>query len=337
MTALILAGDVGGTKTELRLLTLDGTLLHRNRFESGSAESLEQLVGRFLSEPEAAAHPRPAAAAFGIAGPVMNDVCIATNLPWRIDARAVERALQIPAVRLLNDFEATAYGVVGLAPDALHTLQAGERDPHGNIAVIGAGTGLGEAIVTWVADGGGRWQVIASEGGHADFAPRSDDEIELYRHLRGRFGHVSWERVVSGLGIANVYRFLRERGDAGSAAVEAEFDAAGEHHAGGVVGAHALAGDDPRSVKAIDLFLASYGAEAGNLALKCNARGGVYLTGGIAPKLLRLVESGGFLRALRDKGRLSRIVEGAPVHVVLDENVPVRGAIAVAASLVARP
>ncbi|GAC1543819.1 MAG: glucokinase [Polyangiales bacterium] len=331
----VLAGDVGGTKTLLRLCGPGGASLLQRRFESAKQASLTAMVRAFLDEAARAGHPRPRIAAFGVAGPVVDGVSKTTNLPWRLDEGDIAGACGLTAVRLMNDFEATAYGVLDLPAASLSTLQLGEPARGGNVAVIGAGTGLGEALLVPIRDRStgaiASWHVVATEGGHADFAPRDDLEIELLRWLRTRHGHVSWERVVSGQGIVNVYSFLRDTGVVKeSAAVAAEL-AAGDP--GAVIGAHALAGTDALCMKTIDVFVAAYGSEAGNLALKGLATGGVYLTGGIAPKLLAKLGDGAFLRSYRDKGRLSSVVERAPVHVVLDQEVPLRGAAYVAARM----
>jgi glucokinase len=324
--APVLAGDVGGTKTLLRLVAADGTSLLQTRYESAKHAHLTTIVSLFLEDAAKASHARPQKAAFGVAGPVVDGVCKTTNLPWRLDEKQIAETCGLSKVRLLNDFEATAYGVIDLPESSRHTLQVGEPTKMGAIAVIGAGTGLGEALLVRSHDpeDDDGWIVVPSEGGHSDFAPRDDLEIELLKYLRAKHGHVSWERVVSGMGIVNVYEFLRDtRVATESAALAAEM-ASGDK--GAVIGKHALAGDDALCLQTIQIFVSAYGAEAGNLALKGLATGGVYLTGGIAPKLLKMLEGGAFLRSYRDKGRLSRVVDRAPVHVVLDQEVPLRGA-----------
>ena len=321
----VLAGDVGGTKTLLRIASDEGEVLASQRFESAKYAHLSVMVAELLAAHAGA--ERPKIAAFGVAGPVVDGASKTTNLPWQLEEKALARACELDRVKLMNDFEATAYGVLELPPEGLATLQVGSAATRGMITVIGAGTGLGEAFVVR-GDHPGEEQVVASEGGHADFAPRDDLEIELLRYLRTRYGRVSWERVVSGHGIANVYEFLRDT----KVVVESP-DVARElssQDVGAVIGKHALAGDDALCMRTIDLFLASYGAEAGNLALKGLATGGVYVTGGIAPKLLPLLKGGSFLRSYRDKGRLSSVVERSPVHVVLDQETPLRGAMRVA-------
>jgi glucokinase len=317
--APILAGDVGGTKTLLRLVSPSGETLHQARFESPRFVDLSVIVEEFLRA--APSVGRPKIAAFGVAGPVVGGQSRTTNLPWQLEEGVLAERCGIERVLLLNDFEATALGVLSLPKNMFLTLQEGHPQPKGAIGVIGAGTGLGEALLFW---SDGDYRVVATEGGHADFAPRDEREIELLRFLRKRFGRVSWERVVSGQGINNIYEFLRDSGAMKeSAAIAAEL--ALEDH-GAVIGRHALAGDDALCLATIDMFVASYGAEAGNLALKGLTTGGVYLTGGIAPKLLPKLQEGSFLRSYRDKGRLSLVVEKAPVHVVLDQEVALKGA-----------
>jgi glucokinase len=222
----------------------------------------------------------------------------------------------------MNDFEATAYGVLDLPASAVVSLHHGEPRSRGAIAVLGAGTGLGEALVVdrRTSAVSGDWLVVPGEGGHADFAPFDAVTAGLWRYLHDRYGHVSWERVVSGLGMASIYEFLRESGaHPESSAIAGELAA---HDPNAVIGRHA-----------VDLFAACYGAEAGNLALKGLATGGVFLTGGIAPKILPRLRAGGFVARFRDKGRLSYVVDAIPVHVVLDQDVPLHGAVRVALAL----
>jgi len=332
MSAPLLIGDIGGTKTILRLVDASaGRTLANERFDSKVFGDLSSVVEKFLS---AWTGEAPKFAAFGIAGPVVDGVCKTTNLPWHVDQRQIAEHAHMNDARLLNDFESTAYGVLTLPPASLSTLQEGTKQERGAIAVIGAGTGLGEAMLFWNPEAG-EYRVAASEGGHADFAPRDETEIDLLRFLKKKFGRVSWERVVCGGGIANVYEFLRETGAMKeSPAVRAELDAGRTMNDWGpIIGKHAMAGDDALCVRTIDLFVTSYGAEAGNLALKALATGGVYVTGGIAPKLLAKLQDGAFMRAFRDKGRLGAVVDKIPVHIVLDPEVALLGALHVARSL----
>jgi glucokinase len=326
---MILAGDVGGTKTALALFDVQGVnfnLVREDQLPSRDYPTFEAAVGRFLGDGPSGPID---AASFGVAGAVVDGRVTTTNLPWKIDERALERSIPAKRVRLLNDLEATGHGLGALPPASLVTLQAGKLRP-GNIALIAAGTGLGEALLTW---DGRRHQVIASEGGHADFAPRTDLEIELLRFLRQEFGRVSYERVLSGPGFFNVYRFLRDTGrGVETPEIAAKLKAAGDPSA--VVGASAVEGRDPLCVAALDLFATVYGAEAGNLALKALAVGGVYVGGGIAPRFRRKLEDGAFIAAFRAKGRFTPLMEAMPVHLVLEPRTALLGAARVAQSLV---
>jgi glucokinase len=334
MAAPLLIGDVGGTKTILRLIGDSGDTLANERFDSKAFSDLSTVIETFLAKWTGEA---PKFAAFGIAGPVVDGVCNTTNLPWHVDERTLASRANLDDARLLNDFESTAWGVLTLPESSLSTLQIGVKKPRGAIAVIGAGTGLGEAMLVFNKSSD-TYQVVPTEGGHADYAPRDETEIDLLRWLKQKFGRVSWERVVSGTGIANIYEFLRESGAAPeNPAVRKELDAGRtQNDWGPVIGKHAAAGDDVLSVRAIDLFVTSYGAEAGNLALKALATGGVYVTGGIAPKNLPKLQDGSFMRAFRDKGRLGHVVDKIPVHVVLDPEVALLGALYVARALSSR-
>ena len=324
----VLAGDVGGTKTALALFDRRErglALVREDTLSSRSFESLEAAIERFL-----AAGPRPSieAVCLGVAGPVVDGRCVATNLPWVIDERVLAATIPARRVKLLNDLEVAAHGVLGLPEGELCTLQAG-TPRRGHLVLIAAGTGLGEALI--VQDGERR-QVIASEGGHADFAPRTDVEDDLLRFLRKEFGRVSFERILSGPGLFNVYRFLRDTGWAREPAEVAERMRAGDPSA--VVTEMALADRDPMCAKALEIFVSVYGAEAGNLALKAMAVGGVFVAGGIAPRILPRLTSGAFVNAFRDKGRLATLMEAMPIRVALNPRAPLLGAAQVAGSLV---
>ena len=324
---MILAGDVGGTKTALALFEREGaglTLTREAILASRDFVSLEAAIAHFLH-----AGPRRdiVALCIGVAGPVVDGRCVATNLPWEVDERALASSLRAERARLLNDLEAAAHGVLMLGAHQLRCLQAGEPR-HGNIAVIAAGTGLGEALI--VTDGVRR-TVIATEGGHADFAPRGDLEEGLLRFLRREFGRVSYERVLSGPGVYNIYRFLREAGVASESQTVAARLLDGDPSA--TIGAFALAGADALCVRTLDVFVSVYGAEAGNLALKALAVGGVVITGGIAPKILSRLTDSTFIEAFRDKGRLAALMRSLPVHVVMEPRAPLLGAAKVASDL----
>jgi glucokinase len=320
----VLAGDVGGTNARLAIVALDGRsarFVHQNRYPSGDHAGLAPIVRRFLDETGV----RPDRACFGIACPMVGDDCTAPNLPWTVNARALAAEIEIPRSAIINDFVAVGYGIELLTPADLATLQEGAPEPRGPIALIGAGTGLGEGFLVWEDD---HYWVLPSEGGHTDFAPSGELQTGLLRSLRERFGRVSWERLLSGPGIANIYRYLLEAGVATEqssvrAEIEAEDDAT-------VIVRHALDRTDCLSARSLDLFWEVLGAEAGNLALTMVATGGVYIAGGIAPRIAQQLDSGPFLTAFRNKGRLSSLVERVPVHVIMNPSVGMLGAAAFA-------
>ena len=324
---MILAGDVGGTKTALGLFEREGaglTLMREATLASRDFDSLEAAIEHFLD-----AGPRPdiTAVCIGVAGPVVDGRCIATNLAWKVDERSLASTLRAARARLLNDLEAAAHGVLLLGEEQLRCLQAGVARG-GTIAVIAAGTGLGEALI--VTDGARRI-VIATEGGHADFAPRGELDDDLLRFLRREFGRVSYERVLSGPGVYNIYRFLRAAGAAPESRTVAARLRDGDPAA--TITELALAGADPLCARTLDIFVSVYCAEAGNLALKALAVGGVVITGGIAPRILARLTDATFIEAFRDKGRLAPLMRSLPVHVVTEPRAPLLGAAKVASDL----
>ncbi len=315
----VLAGDIGGTKTLLALAEVDGarvTVLREERYDSKAHDDFEDILERFLHAH--GGHGLPVG--IGVAGPVEGAVCKVTNLPWLVDARSIGR-VSGGAARLLNDFEAAAYGVANVASEGTAVLHAGAAVDRAPKAVLGAGTGLGEAIAYWA---GTHYEVLATEGGHTDFAARTDDEAALLAWLRRRHEHVSYERVVSGAGLVTVYEHLRERGELAESARVREEMLHGDPAA--VIGLHAVSGDDALCDRAFDVFAGVYGAEAGNLALKCLARGGVFLAGGIAAKVLPRLARSPFLEALHAKGRMRALVQSFPVHVVTEARIGLLGA-----------
>jgi glucokinase len=331
MPAVILAADVGGTKTHLALYEPGDPprkpALER-RVPSRDYDSLGEILRGFLDD----AGRRPRFAAVGIAGPVVDNASDTTNLPWTVSGRALTDAVDAP-VRLLNDLEAAAWGVAALDAGDLMTLQPG-RPAEGNRALIAAGTGLGEAFLVRTASG---WQPSASEGGHADFAPHDPLEDELLGWLRARHGgHVSWERVLSGPGLADLYRFLADTGK-GEASPEVAKAFAEAEDPAAVVTAAALEGMCGRAAMALERFVRLYGAEAGNLALKGLALGGLYVGGGIAPRILEALERGDFVASFNDKGRLRPVLERIPVHVILRPETALWGAAAFAFAHVTGP
>ncbi len=324
MRRVILAGDVGGTKTHLALVESGGSArrpsLHR-RYASREHPSLESIVTAFLAE----AGARPACAVLGIAGPVVDNRCEATNLPWVMAGDRLGAAIGGVPVTLLNDLVTTAWGLGELGEGDLETLQGGVAAP-GNRALIAAGTGLGEALLVRNGD---RWLPSSSEGGHADFASRNAFEDGLLLWLRARYGRVSYERVLSGPGLADLHRYHRDAGlGEEPSGFAAAFDAAADPAA--EVTRAALEGRCERASLALRRFCEVYGAEAGNLALKALAVGGVYLGGGIAPKIVPALREGGFLAAFADKGRLAPLLARVPVTVIRDEHTSLWGAARVA-------
>jgi glucokinase len=325
---MILAGDVGGTKTVLAVLDPGaGTaaspgVVRETTLPSREIDSLESAVEAFLL---GAPRLTVSAACVGVAGPVIDGRCVATNLPWEIHERRLAAAAHAPT-RLVNDLEAAAHGVLTLAPDKFLTLQEGIPKPGANMALIAAGTGLGQALM--VAQGE-EYRVVPSEGGHADFAPKDETQIDLLRFLRAEFGHVSWERVLSGPGLHSLYTFLQMR--AGHAAPEWLRARLQREDPGAVVGEVGLAGRDPVCVDALDLFVTIYGAQAGNLALEGLTFGGLIVGGGIAPKIQAKLGDGRFMKAFRAKGRLDTLLASVSVRVALDPRAPLWGAAHLAA------
>lgn len=322
---ILLAGDVGGTKTLFRLCKAGGGVLAERRYDSAAFASLEQAVAGFLSDFPALPI---AAACFGVAGPVQGGRANITNLPWQIEETSIATKFRIPRVRLVNDFQAVAYGIEALESQDLATLQAGSAQDGGVRAVIGAGTGLGEGFMVWQ---GGHYAAFPSEGSHADFAPADALQIELLRYLFARYGHVSYERLVSGPGLVNIFEFLcHSRGQPATAELQAAMQAGDPAAA---ISDYALSGKDDLAVAALSLFARIYGAEAGNLALKVLARGGVYIAGGIAAQIMGKLADGEFLSAFADKGRFAGLLKDIPVHVVLNTKVGLLGAVQVAGRL----
>jgi len=321
----VLAGDIGGTNARLALVALDSAgarVLRARTYESRRYTGLGVVVREFLAEIQVP----PEHARYAVAGPVENGAAHLPNLNWTVNAAALAAETGISDTRLLNDFSAIGHAIAVLGADDLVVLQRGRPTPRDPIAIIGAGTGLGQGFLIWTGE---RYQVCPSEGGHADFAARDGTEDALRAWLHGRYGHASWERVLSGNGLVNIYRFLAESGFAPErpdvrAAMECN-DAAAE------ITRLGLAGEDPLCVRSLMLFVSAYGAQAGNLALTLRA-GAVYLGGGIAPKILAALRDGrfGFLDAFRAKGRFVSMMESIAVRVIVN---PQAGLIGAAASV----
>ncbi len=339
-----LAGDIGGTKTILRLVdaTAETTpkpqveTCFERRYSSQAYPDLVPMVKEFLhTVAEQAGQPlQPVRACFAIAGPVVDNCSSLTNLAWSLEGDRLQEELTLERVELINDFEAVGYGVFGLEPSDLHTLQEGDYHPNAPVAILGAGTGLGQGFAI---NHNGRWAVFPSEGGHADFAPRSELEFQLLRYLidKHQISRVSVERVVSGQGIVSIYQFLRDREFAHETPKVAEAITTWERQIGlktktidpaAVISQAAAEGHDRLCQKAMEIFVEAYGAEAGNLALKLLPYGGLYVAGGVAAKNLPLMTAGQFMNAFCHKGRMSSLLDNIPVHIVLNPQVGLIGA-----------
>jgi glucokinase len=324
MSELVLAADIGGTKTAVALFELGPRAVRavrEERFASREHASFDVILARFLD----AAPPRPrlGAVCVGIAGAVFDGASHATNLPWQVDEESLRRLTGAPRAKLLNDLEAAAFGMLFLPDASLHVLHAGTRPPlRGNVAVIAPGTGLGEAFLWW---DGAKHHPVASEGGHEDFAPQSDLEIDLLRWLRTRYGgHVSWERTLSGPGLRNLYEFLRDTGRFRECeAVRDRIASGGDPNP--LISELGLARRDELSTAALGLFARLLGAEAGNMAMRFLSVGGVFVGGGIAPKILPALGWGGLLEGFLAKGRFTPLMESIRVSVCLAPRAPLEG------------
>ena len=322
---MILAGDVGGTKVHLALYNfINGKLEHTRDTQypakdySGLAEIVREFLGVY----------KVTAACFGVPGPVREGRLRLTNLPWTLDSRELSASLGIQHVFLINDLEANGYGVAELADGQIFTLNEGDPSQIGNRALIAAGTGLGQCFLVW---NGHSHTPYPSEGGHADYAPRDEDEIDLLRFLKQKYnGRISFERVVSGMGLTNIYEFLREVRGVDEPAWLAERIADEDPNA--VITELALAARSEICEKAMDMFVSAYGAEAGNLALKIMSVGGIYVGGGIAPRIIEKLKDGTFMKAFTDKGRLSQLLINMPVRIILESRAALLGAAAYAES-----
>lgn len=318
--SIVLAGDIGGTKTNLGLF-LPGDkrpeLVTMESYSSASAPSLQDLIARFVAgNPE-----RIASACFGIAGPVMEGSSKTTNLPWHVSEKDIKERFDWGKVRLINDLTATATAVQLLQDDEIFELNPAAAKADGNAGVVAPGTGLGVALLVAV---GGRLYPVPSEGGHADFAPTDDDQVEFWRYLRNKLGHVSVERVLSGPGIREIYSWLRDRGDFPEPAWLAERMKSEDPPV--VISEAALDQNEPLCIKTLEVFVSILGAYAGNLALTGMTTGGIYLGGGIAPKILPKLKEGGFMTAFLDKGRFRELLSKVPVRVILNDKAALLGA-----------
>jgi glucokinase len=321
---MILAGDVGGTKVDLALYDFINGKLRYTRdkvYKAKDYPGLEVIVREFLGADQVTA------ACFGVPGPVRNGRLRLTNLPWTLDSRELSFGLGIEHVFLINDLEANGYGIAELTPDQIFTLSEGDSGQTGNRALIAAGTGLGQSLLIW----NGHIHVpYPSEGGHADYAPRNEDEIDLLRFLKEKYnGRVSFERVVAGMGLTSIYQFLRDvRGMEEPVWLREKIAKASDPNS--VITENALSAKSEICEKALDMFVSAYGAEAGNLALKVLSVGGLYIGGGIAPRIIEKLKDGTFLKAFTDKGRLSQLLINMPVRVILESRAALMGAAAYA-------
>ena len=320
---MILAGDVGGTKVHLAIydfangkLKLVRDKLYRAKDYSG----LQEIVKDFIVA------EKVTSACFGVPGPVREGRLRLTNLPWTLDSRELAANLKIEYVFLINDLQANGYGIAELTPEQVYTLSEGDARQMANRALISAGTGLGEAFMIW---DGRDYVPYPSEGGHSDFAPRNEDEIDLLRFLKQKYaGRISFERVVSGQGLTNIYEFLREVRGLEETPELAERITSEDPNA--VITETALAAKSELCEKTLDMFVSAYGAEAGNFALKILSLGGMYVGGGIAPRILEKLKDGTFMKAFTDKGRLSQLLVNTPVRVILESKTALMGAAAYA-------
>ncbi len=311
---MILAGDIGGTKTHLALIedVEKRKIIQEKKYISRDYSSLEEIGKQFLSSYTG----KIKAACFGIAGPIVNQVCRATNLSWVIDGSKLSQCFQIRDVFLINDVEANAWGISCLYPQELACLHEGVFNP-GNQALVSAGTGLGEAGLYW---DGKKHHPFACEGGHCSFAPSSEEEVELWRYLKKKYNHVSYERVLSGMAIRDIYQFIiemKKEKESSETKERIKKEDAGKVIAEGIC---------PASRRTMELFTSVYGAEVGNVALKFFAVGGVFLGGGIAPKILSFLQSDIFMKSYLDKGRFDRLLSTISVRVILNENTALLGA-----------
>ena len=330
---MILAGDVGGTKVHLALCTFNEgklVIVRDQKFPATEFKSLQDVVAAFLGTKDTAekVEHEVVAACFGCPGPVRDGKIQLTNLPWNLDTRELSKLLQIEHLYLINDLEANGYGIAELPPESIFTLFEGDRAAIGHRALISAGTGLGEAQLIWNPTSR-RFLPLASEGGHADFAARTPLEIEMLQFLIQKMnGRISWERVVSGLGLQNIYSFLRD----GKKMEEPDWlrERMEKEDPNAVIGTCGEDGSSELCAKTLDIFAGAFGAEAGNSALKVLAAGGVYLGGGVAPKILKTMQNGTFRQAFLDKGRLSPLLHTIPVRIILEQRCALMGAAAYA-------
>jgi glucokinase len=325
----ILAGDIGGTKTELAIFDTAEPMMPKfeMRFVNREQDSFEAMLMNFIKlSSETVQH-----ACLAVAGTIINGRCEMPNIAWIIDEQEIRKKLAIERVKLMNDLEATAHGMLTLGPDKLIVINEGVPNASGNLALIAAGTGLGEAILFCTEQSlhPKHYKIAASEGGHVDYAPHNALELELLKYIWSKYGHASWERVVSGSGLANIYEFLALSENA-SEPSEIKSKILTARDRGAAIFQAAQSGESPLSIQAINIFIENYGAAAGNLALKVLPTGGLYIGGGIAPKLKEYFTNGEFMRTFSDKGRFSNLLKNIPVKLILESKTALLGAAAFA-------
>jgi len=320
MESYILTADIGGTKTLLQLSSQQDEVVLEKEYVSQQFASFDLVLADFLGQKQIQDHPVNSAC-FAVAGPVNGRDAYVTNLPWALNADALQEEFELQHVHLCNDFEAVGYGISCLSDDEIVTLQQGKPVDDAPRAVIGAGTGLGQALLLPEADG---WRVVATEGGHTDFAPTNRLQILLLEHLMERFGQVSYERVVSGVGLVSIYEFLRAYQQYDESPALRQAMIAGDPAA--AISQFSIDGADSLASQTLDLFIEIYGAQAGNLALGIIPRGGMYLAGGIAAKNLSHFQTGLFINAFNAKGKMKALVEDIPVRLILQPKVGLLGA-----------
>ena len=330
----VLAGDIGGTKTLLQIADIFPNTMRvvfEKSYDSRHYPEFLPLVKEFLKSATAHTDLILSSACFGVAGPVTERIASTTNLPWRIDADDCVRELKVNNIALINDFQAVGYGIDGLEDEDFVSLQTGTERPGGPRVVIGAGTGLGEGFLVWNGD---RYDIFPSEGGHVDFGPTDDIQLELLKYLAARFGRVTYERVVSGPGLAHIYAFLRER-DPGAESLELK-DALSGDDAAATISRFAMEHNDKLAAQALEIFCSVYGSQAGNLALTCLPTAGVYIAGGIAPKIIEKLKAGTFMYEFKNKGHMKPLLETFPVRVIMNPKVGLIGASLMAARISGR-
>ncbi|MCB1985140.1 MAG: glucokinase [Burkholderiales bacterium] len=324
MNKRLIYGDIGGTKTLLQSAEIMNGVVKEHgvhRYHSSDYKSFSDILGDFLDK-SGDVHQtdcKPAAACFAVAGPVVNQRVQLTNLTWQIDAAEISEVFSIPSVKLLNDFEAAASGVEILSPDDLVTLQEGHAQPKAMRVVLGAGTGMGVAWLVWQEDG---YRPVSTEAGHIDFAPTTDLQIQLLESLQKKFHHVSVERVLSGAGLTHLFNFLQASAAEFTNLMAIQMD----EDSGAAITALAIEQNHPVAIRSLELFAEIYGAYAGNLALAGLCRNGVYIAGGIAPRIMNTIQAGGFMRAFCDKGRFAELMREIPVRIITNPGVSLLGA-----------